>query len=178
MSRKTTKPKKKAKRPPKRRPPKKLGRPSEFKEEFCQRAKEMYEQGAVDIEVADALGIAVRTLYRWQAERPDFCQAAKVGKAMADARVERSLYHRAVGYTFDTVKIMQNNGLPVVVPFREHVPPDPGAAFNWLKNRKPEEWRDRRELTGADGKDLPGTTVYVIGKEEAKAVAADLDQRI
>ena len=87
-------------------------------------------------------------------------QAARVAKDVADARVERSLYNRAVGYTFDSVKIMQDKGRPVVVPYREHVPPDPGAGFNWLKNRRPEEWRDRRELTGANGGPLVVERVY------------------
>ena len=30
-------------------------------------------------------------------------------------------------------------------PIREHVPPDPGAAMSWLKNRQPGEWRERVE---------------------------------
>lgn len=38
---------------------------------------------------------------------------------------------------------MQDKGRPVIVPFWEHVPPDPGAAFNWLKNRRSDQWRDK-----------------------------------
>ena len=67
---------------------------------------------------------------------------------MADERVERSFYNRAVGYTFDTVKIFMPAGAsePVHAPYREHVPPDTGAAMNWLKNRRKETWRDKQDI--------------------------------
>ena len=131
------------------------GRPTEYRTEFVQIAADCYARGATDIEVADELGVTPRTLYNWQHRYPEFLQAAKAAKEVADERVERSLYHRAVGYSYPAVKIMQNNGVPVYADYREHVPPDPAAAFNWLKNRRPETWRDRKELTGADGAPLP-----------------------
>ena len=57
------------------------------------------------------------------------------------------------GYTHDAVKIFQHQGEPVRVPYREHVPPDTTAAIFWLKNRRPEEWRDRHnhEISGKNG---------------------------
>jgi PAS domain S-box-containing protein len=52
------------------------------------------------------------------------------------------LYSRAVGYTFDAVKIFcTKNGQVTKVPYREHVPPDVTACIFWLKNRKPAELR-------------------------------------
>ena len=32
------------------------------------------------------------------------------------------------------------------VPYTEHVPPDTTAMIFWLKNRRPEQWRDKREV--------------------------------
>lgn len=129
------------------------GRPSEFRPEFCQQAADLCVNGATDQELADFFDVSVRTLYRWKAQFQEFCQAIKVAKEIADERVERSLYHRAVGYSFDAVKITQYEGSPVIVPYREHVPPDTAAAVFWLKNRQPDKWRDKREqeLTGKDG---------------------------
>jgi hypothetical protein len=68
----------------------------------------------------------------------------KIGKAEADKRVERSLYERANGYTYDAVKIFMPAGVkkPVYAPYREHVPPDVTAGIFWLKNRDPAHWRD------------------------------------
>lgn len=123
-----------------------MGRPSDYGEEFCEEARKFCENGATDIEVADYLEISVATLYRWKGKYPEFCEALKAGKSVADERVERSLYHKALGYTFDAVKIMQYEGEPVVVPYREHVPPDTTAAIFWLKNRRPELWRDKSEV--------------------------------
>ena len=53
-------------------------------------------------------------------------------------RVERSLYERANGYSYDAVKIFMPAGAkkPVYAPYIEHVPPDVTAAIFWLKNRR------------------------------------------
>ncbi len=106
----------------------------------------MCELGATDDEVAKALGVCVRTLYRWQSQHPEFCQALKAGKEVADNRIERALYHKAAGYTYDSEKIFQNNGEVVRVKITEHVPPDTTAMIFWLKNRRPDLWRDKREV--------------------------------
>ncbi|MBS0366719.1 MAG: helix-turn-helix domain-containing protein [Proteobacteria bacterium] len=127
------------------------GRPTNYRPEFCEIVARLAAGGATDFELAQALGCAAGTLYRWRSTHPEFEEATRLGKECADDRVERSLYHRAIGYSYPTVKIMQDKGKPVVVKYIEHVPPDPAAAFMWLRNRKPDEWRDRRELTGPNG---------------------------
>jgi hypothetical protein len=75
-------------------------------------------------------------------------------KAEADSRVERSLYERANGYTYDAVKIFMPAGAkkPVYAPYREHVPPDTTAAIFWLKNRDPARWRDAWQVEHSLGK--------------------------
>ncbi|WP_406840826.1 helix-turn-helix domain-containing protein [Lactococcus lactis] len=44
----------------------------------------------------------------------------------------------------------------VISEVDKEIPPDTIAALFWLKNRKPNEWRDKREteITGKDGNDL------------------------
>jgi hypothetical protein len=71
----------------------------------------------------------------------------RVGKAPADERVVSSLYHRAVGYTYDSVKIFldRDTKKPIYAPYREHVPPDVAACLRWLMNRRPDEWREQQE---------------------------------
>lgn len=131
-----------------------MGRPSKYKDEFVIQAEKLCKLGATDIEVADFFEVEVRTLYRWKAEHDDFCQALKAGKAEADARVERSLFARATGYEHDEVDIRVVGGAIVQTPLRKHYPPDTTACIFWLKNRRPDEWRDRQELTGKDGAPL------------------------
>jgi hypothetical protein len=68
--------------------------------------------------------------------------------------VERSLYERANGYSYDAVKIFMPAGAkePVIVHYTEHCPPDVGAAFIWLKNRDPDRWRDVQNVEHVMGK--------------------------
>lgn len=130
------------------------GRPSEYREEFVTSVLEMAERGATDVEIADSLDVSVRTIYRWKAEHEDFRQALKLAKDIADERVERSLYQRALGFQHDAVKIFLNKeGNVVQAPYREVVAPDTTACIFWLKNRKSQEWRDKveAEVTGKDG---------------------------
>lgn len=129
------------------------GRPTEYKPEFCQVAAEMALNGSTDEEIAHECGVDVRTLYRWRGKHEAFRQSLVWGKENCDERVERGLYARAVGYTYDAVKIFQNDGIPVIVPFKEHVPPDVGAGKLWLTNRKRSEWADttRQEVSGPGG---------------------------
>ncbi len=132
------------------------GRPSEYIPQYAHVARLMCANGATDAELADAFGVTVVTIWRWQATHSEFCNALSIAKGEYDDRIERSLAQRALGYTFDAVRIFMpaNAETPVHAPYREHVPPDPGACKLWLCNRRPEKWRDRKELTGADGAPL------------------------
>lgn|SRR5574343_159851 len=129
------------------------GRPTAYKAEFAAQAEKLCALGATDLELADFFGVDVRTVYRWKHDNPDFCQALKVGKDALDDRVERSLYQRAVGYSFNSEKLFHFQGMVTRADTVEHVPPDPGAALSWLKNRRGDKWRDKIEhehgVTGA-----------------------------
>lgn len=122
-----------------------MARPTKFKPEFVAQAEKLCRLGATDIEVADFLEVDVRTLYRWKGEHEVFCQALKAGKDLSDERVERSLFSRATGYEHDEVDIRVVGGGIVETPIRKFYPPDTTAAIFWLKNRKPEQWRDKTE---------------------------------
>jgi len=125
-----------------------MARPTDYSPEFCQEAVELCANGATDAELAEYFGVTDRTIYRWKAKYPEFCQALKTAKDAADERVERSLYHKAVGYSHEAVKIFMPAGAkePVYAPYTEHVPPDTTAAIFWLKNRRAGDWRDKSEV--------------------------------
>lgn len=122
------------------------GRPSAYKPEFAELARQQCEEGATDQELADYFEVSVRTLYRWKNSHPEFCQALKASKSTADERVERSLFERAVGYERDEVDIRVLNGEIVKTSIRKFYPPDTTAAIFWLKNRRPSEWRDKTDV--------------------------------
>lgn len=133
----------------------KVGRKSPYKPEMAEHASRLCGLGLTDEEIAQFFGITVRTIYKWKARHPEFAAAIKTGGAPADERVERSLFKRAVGYQQDAVKIFLPKGAlgPVVVPYKEQIAPDTTACIFWLKNRRPDLWRDvnRHEHTGKDG---------------------------
>lgn len=139
-----------------------MARPSRYDRGFCVQARKLCRLGATDIEIADFFGVAISTLYLWKVGHREFSEALKEGKAEADGRVEASLYHRAVGYSHDAVKIFNDKEIGVTeVPYREHYPPDTTACIFWLKNRQAARWRDKQET------ELSGNVTVVISKDDA-----------
>lgn len=123
-----------------------MARPSKFKPEFVEQAAKLAKLGATDIEIADFFGVSEQTLNTWKNTQLGFLESLKSGKEEADQRVERSLYRRALGFERDAVKIFcAKDGRVTTVPYREVVPPDTVACIFWLKNRRPEDWREKVE---------------------------------
>ena len=125
-----------------------MGRPSSYKPEYAKQASHLAELGATDQEVAGFFEVDVRTIHRWKHDHEAFCHSLKVGKEVADDRVERSLYQKAIGYEQEEVKIFMPGGAtePVYAPFTAKIAPDTTAAIFWLKNRRSQDWRDKREV--------------------------------
>lgn len=139
---------------PRRKP--KGGRPSLYQPQFAKQARKLACLGATDAHVADFFGVTEQTVNNWKKSHPEFFESLKAGRSEADSKVVKSLYRRALGYSHKAVKILTvargNNGGSDVeqVPYTERYPPDTTAAIFWLKNRRPDEWRDKTqtELTG------------------------------
>ena len=146
------------------------GRPSPYKPDFARIAGRLCRNGATDIEVADILGISVRTFYRWCLLHDEFTAAVRVGKDAADDRVERALYQRAVGYDYSAEKIVTaRSGGPVVIPYMVHVPADTRAAMHWLAIRRPKTWARIPEA--------PDTDIAAIIAERRRHVAIEADRQ-
>ncbi len=109
--------------------------------------------GGNDSELADFLGVHVTTIAVWRANHSEFAEALVLDESeQINQSVERALYQRATGYTFDSEKIVSTKDGVVRVAMREHVHPDVGAARYWLENRvkdgatgKP-KWRDSKNI--------------------------------
>ena len=140
-----------------------MARPEKYKAEYAKQAEVACRLGATDSDLAELFSVARRTINYWRIHHKAFAEAAKVGKAPADDRVEASLYHRATGYSYDAVKIFNHQGVPVIVPYVEHVPPDTTACIFWLKNRRPDEWRNNPE-DAPQGDDLAAALSKIIAR--------------
>lgn len=103
------------------------------------------------------MGISRETLNQWEKKYSDISDALKKGKELADYIMENALYRRGTGYTVtikkpikvknteyeDGRKIREKEQV-VYADEEIHIPADTTAAIFWLKNRKPEKWRDKR----------------------------------
>ncbi len=124
--------------------------------------------GLTDEQIAENVGISVRTLYRWKIQHCQICHALKKGKDIADREIENALFKRAKGYDFTETRIKKKGGVVVEeTVIAKHIPGDTTAQIFWLKNRKPEYWGGGDKFTvenetevqfylpdnGRDGKD-------------------------
>ena len=77
--------------------------------------------GLTDEQIAGKMGIGKTTLYDYKKKYPKFANALKRGKEVVDYEVEKALLNKAL------------EG-------------DTTAQIFWLKNRRPNKWRDKQEV--------------------------------
>lgn len=106
--------------------------------------------GLTDEQIAKNLTINPATLYDWKKKYPEISEALKKGKGVVDIQVENALLKRALGYSYTEVKVENGEEGTKVTKTVKEVIPDTTAQIFWLKNRKPEQWRDKQnvELSG------------------------------
>ena len=115
--------------------------------------------GLIDKEIAAQMGISYSTLREWRDRFPALSAALKIGKDVADRKVEHKLFDKAVGFTQKVQKPIKlkrtiyENGKKVeeyeyikMVEEEVYIPPEASCQFFWLKNRKPKEWKDKQQV--------------------------------
>ena len=105
------------------------------------------KDGLTDEQISYNMGIGYSTFKAWKAKFESLASALKKGKEVVDRQVENALLKRALGYTYDEITFEDGVETKRV---RKHVLPDTTAQIFWLKNRKPNDWRDRREIKTDD----------------------------
>lgn len=119
----------------------------------------MARDGLTQQQIADNLGINVDTLIEYKKKYTDFSEALKKGKEVVDIEVENALLKRALGYKYD--EVTYENGVETKRVTKE-VQPDTTAQIFWLKNRKPNNWKDRVETD--EDKEAVANASQVIAK--------------
>lgn len=89
-------------------------------EDGCLRIKAWARDGLTDEQISKQMGVSYSTFRDWVSKFPALSAALKEGKAPVDAMVEDALFQKAI------------KG-------------DTTAIIFWLKNRRPDVWRDRRD---------------------------------
>lgn len=77
-------------------------------------------EGFTNKQIAEKLGINPDTLYQYQKKYPEFSETLKKGKEVVDYQVENALLKSALEGNIT-------------------------AQIFWLKNRKPQQWKDKVE---------------------------------
>lgn len=100
-----------------------------------------------NFEIAQQFGVEESTLTTWIMRDPEFAIAMRLPRELADDRVEKALYSRALGYKFKAEEIkITEAGVVHRVEVIKQVPPDIGAGIFWLKNRRPHLWKERVDV--------------------------------
>lgn len=105
--------------------------------------------GLTDEQIAKNLGIAYSTFREYKKKYSALSAVLKKGKEVIDFEVEGALIRRALGYSYveETKELIEDKEtgtaeMKVVKTVTKHVAPDVTAQIFWLKNRKPEEWKN------------------------------------
>ena len=99
--------------------------------------------GLTNEQIAHNMGISRKTLQEWIKKYGDIGDTLKRSKEVVDLQVENALLKRALGYRYDEITI--ENGIETKRVTKEVIP-DTTAQIFWLKNRRPDKWRDKQDL--------------------------------
>lgn len=118
--------------------------------------------GLIEKQIAKNMGAAESTLRNWKNIYPEIAEALRKGKEVVDREVENALYKSALGFMQKVKKPVRikeveydpKNGRKiresekwVQVEEEVYIPPQVTAQIFWLKNRKPDQWREKNDLT-------------------------------
>ena len=100
--------------------------------------------GLTDDQIAHNMGIRRETLYDWKKKFPNISNSLKKGKEVVDLMVENALLKRALGCTVEETKVtIKADGSKEAVKTTKSIPGDVVAQIFWLKNRRPDKWREK-----------------------------------
>lgn len=112
--------------------------------------------GLTDEQMASNIGISKSTFYAWKDKYKEFSDAVKRGKEVIDIMVENALLKSAMGYKYDEVvkeRIYNpDTGESEIVEVKrttKDVAPNSTSLIFWLKNRRPADWRDTKNIDAA-----------------------------
>ena len=127
------------------------GRPSEYNPDVHPAlVEDLARKGLTQSEIAEEMNLHPCTITDWKNKHPEFSEALKRGKQGPDDKVQKALYNRALGYDVTERRaVVVGTGEHARVEYVEetrHIHPDPTSCIFWLKNRRPDEWRDKRDI--------------------------------
>lgn len=136
-----------------------------FKPEYNEQVERLCKLGVTDHEVARFFNVSFRTVQNWKHDHPEFFEALHRGKLESDTEVAASLFKNATGFTYQQETLVKkwrkkyNNQGQVVEAYEiiervfveQHALPNTTSQIFYLKNRRPDLWRDAHLIKADDG---------------------------
>ncbi len=120
---------------------------NKYKSEYAKTARKLCAQcGYIDIQLAEWFDVTEKTINNWKLAHPDFAEALRVGKAETDDLVERATVAGITGYY---VMVDEMDRFGNVKPMRKWVAGNAHAGIKWLNARRPEVYREQKEVKHA-----------------------------
>lgn len=107
--------------------------------------------GLTNDQIAHNIGISGRSFAEWISRFSSISSALKKGKAPVDIEVENALLKSALGFEYEET-ITEIEELPggkqkkQIRKVKKYAPPNSTAQIFWLKNRRPDRWRDKQDV--------------------------------
>ncbi|QFY44625.1 hypothetical protein F6R98_19990 [Candidatus Methylospira mobilis] len=128
-----------------------VGRPTLYRKEYAEQAYKLCLLGMTDADMAVFFEVSESTINLWKIEYPEFSESITQGKGVADAAVAEALYKSATGAHFikEDRAVSDGCGGTKIVTMEKQLPPESRAQSFWLKNRQPQQWRDKVEVNAS-----------------------------
>lgn len=121
-----------------------------LKEENLILLKSWAIDGLTDEQIAEQIGINRKTLYEWKKKYNPISDALKRGKKVFDAESVQALHQAGIGHYIEEVDtdITIRDGVEIkrVRKRKRWIPSNVTALIFWLKNRDPDNWKDRKAV--------------------------------
>lgn len=138
--------KRKTRKPPEKR---KRGGENKYKPEYVKQATALCMLGFTNERLANFFNVVEDTIYEWKKVHPEFSDGLRAGRETASSKIVVSLFQRAIGYSHKEEKVFCQDGEIITYETTKHYPPEVKAITLWLKNKYPELWKERQEITAS-----------------------------
>lgn len=149
---------------------------AKFEDLDLEAVRRLSEYGHTDDFMADFFKVPIHVWNYWKKSHPEFFKKLKGWKSVADDRVERALYERALGYEWEEDAVVWDRYQKerVQVRLEKRLPPDTTACIFWLKNRRKGDWREKIEVA----QQHTGEIKHNVEGQLKMQPSYDLDERI
>jgi len=155
----------------------KRGRKPKYSKELVKKAREFAAQGLGDYEIARALGIHPCTFFEYEKTYSNFSDAIKKGQEESIDKVENALFKRALGFEYIEKKEETYGDKIKITETEKRALGDTTAQIFILKNRRPDSWKDRRDIEHSGQIAHPEiSAISELTKEELLEIVRQEDQ--